>query len=256
MFALGGAVLWGLFQAPRGRSPASPDLKWGVPVNPVGFVSLDFGGQPGVAQSLVKQIHELDPDFVLVQNIRFDDVLPLAEAIGMERSYHPQLFQRPDPHSKDAPGDVILSKHALYDATPVVLDSASQQPDGRGVSAVVVLGNVRFVVATGVGATDDARRAFDAYWKRTGSPPTVLGTGFLRSRAGAGAYSGDFWPALVLSQEADRGGAIIPVAGIYADPSWGLAPGSKTLPGTPGGPMVLYARLSGVPPSPATKPRR
>jgi hypothetical protein len=255
MFALGGAVLWGLFQAPRGRSPASPDLPWGVPVNPVGFVSLDFGGQPGVAPSLVKQVRDLDPDFVLVQNIRFDDVLPLAEALGMERSYHPQLFQRPDPRSQDAAGDVLFSKHPLYDATPIVLDPAAQQPDGRGVRAVAVVGGVRFVVATGVGATDDSRRAFEASWKQAGSPPTVLATGFLRPRRGAGAYSGEFWPAVILRQEAEQGGAIIPVAGLYADPSWALAAAPKWLPPTAGGAMVLYARLNASPPA-ATQPRR
>ena len=80
MFALGGAVLWGLFLAPRGGSPASPEVPWGTPFAPLRFVSIEFGGQSGVPGALVKRVRELDPDYVLVQNIRFEDVLPLAEA--------------------------------------------------------------------------------------------------------------------------------------------------------------------------------
>jgi hypothetical protein len=255
LFALGGAVLWGLFQAPRNRAPASPALPWGTPGRPLRFVSLDIGGQPGVSDALEAQVRGLDPDFVLVQNVRYDDAVPLAEALGMAKHFHPALFQRADPRSKDAPGDLLLSPHPLYDAGRVDLDADVSRHDAHGVRAVAAIDGVRFLVASGVGATDGTRRAFDVERRQIGSPPAVLSTGFIRTRRDEGRYDGDLLPVAAPMQEAEgEAGRFMRVAGIYADPSWGVA---REMTGPAADGMVLAVELNAAPPpatAPATRP--
>jgi hypothetical protein len=253
MFALGGAVLWGLFLAPRGRSPAAPDLPWGAPMQPLRFVSIEFGGQPGVRESLVQSVKDLDPDYVLVQNIRFDDVLPLAEALGMARSFHPQLFQRPDPRSADAPGDLILSKHALYEAGPLVLDPDPTHTHARGVKAVAATDQYRFIVATGVGATDDSLRALDDWRKQTGFRPIIVATGFVKPQKGEGTYRSDLVETVTLSQDVEQGKNIVPVTTVYADKGWVMTKGEALQQ-----PGMLFVELKAWTPSAAaaTKPWR
>jgi hypothetical protein len=257
MFAFGGAVLWGLFMAPRGRSPKAPQVPWGAPPRDVVFASIDFGGESGVSDALVFQVRGLEADYVLVQNIRFDDVLPFAEALGMEASYHPQLFQRRDPHLKDATGDLILSRHPLYDARPLVVGASADDTHARGVQAVAVLDGVRFVLVSGVGATDATLQTFEAEWKKSGAPPTVLATGFIRPKRGEGVYRGALAPTVSVTQETEQGGPLVPVATAYADQSWVMTAGNA-LPGSPGTPMVLHVRLKAWTPTAAaaTKPWR
>lgn len=192
---------------------------------------------------MIEQIRKLDADYVLVQNIRFDDVHPLAEALGMARSFYPQLFQRASPRSKDAPGDLILSKHTLYDAAPVAQGSGGR--NARGVRAVAVFAGVRFVVASGVGAGDNSLRAFDVASKQAGSRPTVLATGFVKRAAGESAYAGNLAPAVTLTQDMAHGGAIPLVAAMYADASWATIEGHAVNAPAPGGPTILYAELQG-----------
>jgi hypothetical protein len=256
MFAFGGVVLCGLYMAPRGHSPASPRVPWGAPSRPVVFASVDFGGEPGVSDALAFQVRGLDADYVLVQNIRPNDVLPLAEALGMEGSYHPQLFQRRDPRLKDAPGDLILSRHPLYDARPLVLGPSADDANSRGVQTVGVLDGVRFVLASGVGATDATLQAFEIERKKSGAPPAVLGTGFVRPKRGEGIYRGDLAPTVSLTQETEQGGPPVPVSTVYADPSWVMTAGN-VLPGPQGTPVVLHVRLKAwTPTAAATKPWR
>ena len=246
LFALGGAVLWGLFQAPRNRPPASPPLPWGAPARPLRFVSIDVGGQPGISDALVRQVRELDPDFVFVQNVRHDDALPLAEALGMTKHFHPALFQRADPRSKDAPGDMILSLHPLYDAGRIDLDTDVSRHDAHGVRAVAAIDGVRFVIVCGVGATDASRRAFDVERRGAGSPPTVLSTGFIRTRRDEGRYLGDLLSAAAPMQEADgEARRLMHVVGIYADPSWGAVK-DMTAAAADGKGLVLAAELNAV----------
>jgi hypothetical protein len=239
MFAFGGLVLWGLFLVPRPKSPASPDLPWGRPTRPVKLVSLDFAGNAGLDDPLVKQVRDHDPDFVLVQNIRFDDVLPLADGLGMARSYYPQLFQRADPRSKDMPGALLLSKHALYDAKPMVLDPDPRRTEMRGVEAVAVVDGVRFVVASGAGGTDEAQRALDEARTRWGRPPIVLATGFVRPGSDERTYHGNLNPVLAVSQEVRPGGPVVPGATVFADPGWTMTTGG-TAP-SPDGKMIIFS---------------
>ena len=242
LFVLGGAVLWGLFLAPRNRPPAAPAVPWGAPARPLRFVTIDLGGA-SVAEGgdLAADLRKLDPDFVLVQNIRFGDVLPLAEGLGMAKSFHPRLFQRPDPKAKDAPGDVILSTHPLYDAGPVAVLPDSDVREGRGVRAVAVVDGVKFVVVSGVGATDSSRQALEADLRREGPPPTVVGTGQIRPAAGEGIYSGYLHQMMVAQQRAGRG-EVSPAGGIYADASWTQVDGDFTAP-IAGMHLPLYVEL-------------
>lgn len=242
LFVLGGAVLWGLFLAPRNRPPAAPAVPWGTPVRPLRFVTVDLGGVPlAEGGDLVADLRKLDPDFVLVQNARFNDVLPLAEGLGMAKSFHPRLFQRPDPKAKDAPGDAILSIHALYEARPVAVLPDPDIREGRGVRAVAVVDRVKFVVVSGVGATDQSRKALEADLRREGPPPTVVGTGQIRPANGDGVYSGYLLQVMVAQQRAGRG-EVSPVGGIYADASWTQAPGDFTTP-IAGRHLSLYVEL-------------
>ena len=242
LFALGGAVLWGLFLAPRNRPPSAPAVPWGTPVRPLRFVTIDLGGASvDDGGDLVADLRKLDPDFVLVQNVRFNDVLPLAEGLGMAKSFHPRLFQRPDPRAKDAPGDVILSIHPLYDARPVAVLPDPDIREGSGVRAVAVVDRVKFVVVSGVGATDQTRRVLEAELRREGSPPTVVGTGQIRPATGEGVHSGYLLQVMVAQQRAGRG-EVSPVGGIYADASWTQAPGDFTSP-IAGRHLPLYVEL-------------
>jgi hypothetical protein len=256
MFVFGAVVLWGLFQAPRLRSPASPDLPWGRPARQVTVVSLDLGGGAGPIASLAGPVRQLDPDYVLVQNIRFDDVLPLAEALGMARSYHPNLFQRADPRAKDTPGDLILSKHPLYDARPLALNPDPRDPDLHGVESIAALDGVRFVVASGVGATDRSLQAFDAGLKRSGSRPTLLGTGFMPARPGEGEYRGELRPVVPVTRQINPGGPVVSVATLFADTHWEMTDGG-TVEAQGANVMILFARLRAGPLSPLdTRPTR
>lgn len=256
MFALGGLVLWGLFQAPRNRPPVAPAVPWGAPARPLRFVSLECGGQRGVSDDLCKEVRDLDPDFVLVQNILFADVLPLAERLGMAKSFHPSLFQRSDPRSKDTPGDLILSVHPLYDGGRIDLDEDVTRNDAHGVRAVAAVDGSRFLLASGLGTTDRSRQAFDAYRRTTGAAPTVLATGFLRGRRDEGDYAGDLIPTVAPTQEAEGERRFVRVAGIFVDRSWLMVRGA-TVGSAAGAGLVLEVELKASPAASAsTVPER
>lgn len=144
LFAFGGLLLWGLFRAPRAKAPTSPDVPWGVPQRAVRVVCLDAGQWARTMEELPQRVAPLDPDFVLVQRIPGRAVVPLAEALGMQRSYHPANFARGG--DDDAGGCLILSKHPLYDATPLRPDV--RRPVAAGVWATTVVDNRRFATAS------------------------------------------------------------------------------------------------------------
>src|SRR5687767_13028496 len=76
MFAVGGAVLWGLFQAPRpDPPPAAPSAPYGAPGRALRFVSHDLRGDGGATDAAADEIARLRPDFVLLQGVRAEHVL-------------------------------------------------------------------------------------------------------------------------------------------------------------------------------------
>ena len=48
---------------------------------------------PGV-DPMLAEIAKLQPDYVLLQGVNEDDSIEIAESLGMQHSFHPQLYQR------------------------------------------------------------------------------------------------------------------------------------------------------------------
>ena len=173
MFALGGAVLWGLYLAPRGVSPRSPAVSWGAPARTLRFVSFDCGGKPfEQVRNAVGGIRGGDADFVMLQRVPAGDVLSFVEGLGLQQTYYTNLFQRTGPGGRDEAGCVVLSKHPLYDAHGV-------RPDGRrgacfGTWVVAAVDGVRFAIVS-VQAGAAGREAVAGVWREAGSPPVVVG---------------------------------------------------------------------------------
>src|SRR5688500_12607018 len=70
MFALGGAVMWGLFLAPRVQSePAPSNTIWKVPDRPIRFVSYNILHNQRGREQVVTEINKLRPDIVCLQEI-------------------------------------------------------------------------------------------------------------------------------------------------------------------------------------------
>ena len=192
MFALGGAVLWGLFHAQRATSPPSPELPWGAPKKAVRFVSIDCRGLGADAlRPTLDAIRAQDPDFVMLQQVPAADVLAFVERLSLQQSYSTPLFQRTGMRGGDETGCMVLSKHPLYEARGVL-------PDGRrgvclGTWAVAAVGGVRFAVlstaATGASGVDAAARA----WREAGAPAVVVG---LSTPRGPGAKAAE-WDSVV-----------------------------------------------------------
>ena len=145
MFALGGAVLWGLFLSPKPRPRPSPEVPWCVPKRPLRVVCLDGGEWGRNAEKAPPLIAPLDPDFVLVQNVPGRAAASLAEALGMQRSFHPGHFAsagRSDMEGRS----LILSKHSLYAAAQLRPDV--ERPVSICVWAEAVVDGCRFAVAS------------------------------------------------------------------------------------------------------------
>src|SRR2546428_6517830 len=80
MFALGGAVLWGLFLSPRASSPRSPRVPWGAPPRTLRFVSFDCRGAGADELSgTLDALRRHDSDFVLLQQVPAGDELAFVE---------------------------------------------------------------------------------------------------------------------------------------------------------------------------------
>ena len=146
LFALGGAVLWGLFQAPRATSPPAPAASgWGVPSRPIRVASFNVLHLQRGFDAVVNEIRAVDADFVLLQEVESRDVVGLARVLGMQQYHHPNAYERSG--NLDGPkatwGNVIFSKHPLYDAGPI------PNPGGGsfGVWVTSVIEGHKFVVA-------------------------------------------------------------------------------------------------------------
>ena len=193
LFALGGAVLWGLFQAPRATSPPAPAVSgWGVPARPIRVASFNVLHLQRGFDGVVNDVRALNPDFVLLQEVESRDVVGLARALGMQQYHHPNAYERSS--NLDGPkatwGNVIFSKHPLYDAGPI------PNPGGGsfGVWATSVIDGHKFVVAnvhlsatwnanpvhvkqSGEYRSKEIANLLNA-WRGRGTPPIVVGGDF------------------------------------------------------------------------------
>ena len=191
MFALGGAVLWGLYQAPRARAPASPQVPWAAPHRPLRVVSVDAdaGGETApTVEQILAAVRPLDADFVLLQRVRSEDAAPLAEGLAMQRTFHPQCFQALGTRPRGPIGCLVLSKHPLYDARPLRREAPGSPCFGVRVVAVVEGSRFSVVSArpgdTAAPATD---RELAEALRAPGSPPTMTGVADAGSRIVADA---------------------------------------------------------------------
>lgn len=176
IFAFGVIVFCGLYFAPKAGPPAVPgEARWGVPERTLRFVTWDLRRRHPGAGNALDIVRQLQPDYVLLQGIEEEDVIPLAEAIGMQHSYHPQLYQRAKNFSgrKADWGAVVLSKYPLYEGRGI--------PGPQGVSgawAVSVVDGRKFVVAAAHLAAGEQGQheaaALREAWEKRVSPPMVL----------------------------------------------------------------------------------
>jgi endonuclease/exonuclease/phosphatase family metal-dependent hydrolase len=193
MFVLGGLVLWGLFLAPRAKSPPAPaGVAWGAPDRPLRVVSYNIlHGERGLDR-VADDVRKLEPDIVLLQEVESRDLPALAAALGMQQHYHPTHYFRSENLAgrRSTWGNAIFSKVPLYDAGSI------PSPGGGsfGVWAVAVVDGKKFLVAgVHLSATWNANPAhikqsgeyrykeltnLVTAWRDRGSPPIVVGGDF------------------------------------------------------------------------------
>src|SRR5215203_1581045 len=79
LFALGGAVLWGLFHAPRATSPAAPvTSEWGVPTRRIRVASFNVLHLQRGIDAVVREVRVVDPDVVFLQEVEAREVIDLV----------------------------------------------------------------------------------------------------------------------------------------------------------------------------------
>jgi endonuclease/exonuclease/phosphatase family metal-dependent hydrolase len=199
IFLVAGAAYVGLKLTPHPVSPpAPPGLSFGVPDRPLRFVCFDVAHAQRGFDAVAAELKKLDGDFVLLQEVEEDHVALLASDLGLTGTYHPANYQRSSNIAgrKASWGNVVLSKHPLYDAGPI------PNPGGGifGVWAVAVVDGCKFNVASVnlSAATDaeptharDAAEArhrelsnLGAAWERAGKPPMVVGGNFHEAAEG------------------------------------------------------------------------
>ena len=140
IFAVGFAVLAGLFLAPKGRAPVLPaGTPRGLPERPASGVLLDCRPLGASPDAIVAAVRTLDPapDLVLLLDVEATLLPNVVQALGLQASYHPQLYQRvrPSAEAKEKVGLCVLSRHPLYDGRSIRL--GRERP--IGVAAEVVI---------------------------------------------------------------------------------------------------------------------
>jgi len=193
MFALGGAVLGGLFLAPRAAAPPAPtDVPWGVPTRTLRFASYNILHAQRGLDRIAAEVVKLQPDFVFLQEVESADAAQLAKALGMQANYYPHVYQTSENLAgpRASWGNLILSRHPIYAAASI------PNPGGGsfGVWADAVVDGKRFIVAdVHLSATWKANpvhvKQSGEYrykelsnlvnaWHDRGSPPIIVGGDF------------------------------------------------------------------------------
>jgi hypothetical protein len=226
MFALGGAVLWGLFHARRAASPSSPDLPWGAPPRPLRFASLDCGGADSdrLGDTLLR-VRQSDPDFILLQRVPAGNVIGFVERLGLQQHHSIPLYRRTGIRGHADTGCLILSKHPLYDARGI--EPTGMRGACYGTWAVAAAEGVRFLIGSAtsdLGGMDPVGRA----WREAGSPPVVVGVSTPRNGPSS-MPAGTGWKPVVAD------------GSILTDSRW--------FAGGDGGTGFAAVELSGAPPS-------
>lgn len=193
-----------MMRATRSADPAPADAKFAVPERSIRVVSLDVKNLD--VDRAIAAIHSVQPDIVLLQNTRSEDVERIGVALGMSRAdqksgdvfYPAQNFDGPA-----APfGNAIYSRWPLYEGR-----SIPNRAGSFGVWAVAVIdGGAKIMIASArttdssstVLGTQDAKavrakelamlaRAHD----ELGAPPILLGGKFTQAQERAFAHFGE-----------------------------------------------------------------
>ena len=176
IFVFGAIIMGGLYLTPRSRAPRAPaGLKYGIPDRPLRIVCYDLRRQPPHIDPMIAAVQRLNPDYLLVVDIEEDDAVQLAELMGMQQSFHPQLYQRSQNIAgKQATwGNCILSRYPLYEGSAIAGKAgvfgtwAISVVDGRA----FVVGCCHFAGGDGSTAEWDALRQA---WIARGSPPIIV----------------------------------------------------------------------------------
>jgi len=145
LIVFGAIILGGLYLAPKGHAPiVPPNVPAGVPGRSLRFVCYDMARQHPQNDPLFAAIAGLRPDYVLLQDVEEDDAIQIAELLQMQRSFHPQLYQRSEHLAgrKGTWGNLILSRQDLYDGAPI-----GGIRGGFGATALSVVDGKQFRVA-------------------------------------------------------------------------------------------------------------
>lgn len=167
-------ILGGLYVAPKAYAPAPPiNYPQGAPSVRLRFVAYDLACQKPKNEPMLLAIQKLDPDYILLQDVNEDDVVEIGEFFKMQKTYHPQLYQRSEhlAGKRGLWGNLVLSKQLMYSGAPV-----GSIRGGCGVQARSVVQEKQFTVAslhlaTG---TDGQKEASELEQDLGGNRPTVL----------------------------------------------------------------------------------
>ena len=179
LFALGGAVLGGLFLARR--LLPHPTLLYGPPDQPVRVVSYNILKADRGRDRILDEIRRLGGDVVLVQEVKTDQAMGIALDLGMHVGFSSH-------RNLPSEGLAVLSRYPLRDVTPVI-DAAGRT---CAVFADVVADGKRFIAASvHLQATSSLGSVFKAdrirgeeiqliqnEWKRRGGHALVLAGDF------------------------------------------------------------------------------
>src|SRR5262245_12103941 len=193
IFVIGLAAMTGMFLARPDKPPPAPtDVPWGAPDRPIRVLSYNVLHNQRGLERVVEQIKTREPDFVLLQEVESADVLILAEALGMRKTFHARAYQKSVnvAGSSSKWGNVIFARYPLYDCESI------PNPGGGsfGVWATTVVDGRKFVVAclhlhatltaipvqikqSGEARWKELSNLHDA-WAKRGSPPMIVGGDF------------------------------------------------------------------------------